>query len=434
MLNPNAKIDIHKVRYQVVKQALAETKYQQTHDDVTALIIWWDGNITREQLLTVLPHQRISRIPGMDLLCFKSVTFKALNQLRNIFSKTYNFYPTTYLLPFQFSDFQKEHLKIAAKNGCPITWIFKPRSGCCGNGIKLIQNSFEVSEPSNSGVIQKYVSPFLIDGYKFDFRLYIFLATTEPFTAYIYKEGLARFCSQPYSAPTRENLSDKFCHLTNTSVNVSNDATNVEICQLASTVFNKIKSKDQRGNVLWQRIKEVAALVMLAQYTNIMEQIKLQENENRSKQKSSNLGSPGPSVPFTRKFFHIIGIDIMLSEDCEPILLEMNDRPSMCVTYDIENTLKTQLIKDALNILTIDGKPPPSNAKFGGWEQILPVNESTPFGQTVKKVFYRIQQKTNNSNHSTPSTKIFYPRETRFSRSRAHVKYYKESSLPPLHQ
>lgn len=428
MIDLNAKIDTQRVRYPVVKQALSQTKYQQTHDDVTALLIWWDGNINSNQLLNVLPHQRISRFPGMDFICYKSTTFKSLNYMRSIFPRTYSFYPTTYLLPYQFSDFQKEHLKIAASTGHPITWIFKPRSGCCGNGIKLIQNSFEVSEPSNSGVIQKYVSPYLLDSYKFDFRFFIFIATSNPFTAYIYNEGLARFCSQPYSPPTKENLSDRFCHLTNTAVNVNNGNSTVEICQLASTVIEKIKSNDDRGNMLWRKIKEVAALVLLSQYKNIMEQIKIQENENRSKQKTS-LGSPSLPVPFDRKFFHVIGIDVMLNENCEPILLEMNDRPSMCVTYELENKLKTKLIFDVLNILTVDGKPPPPTAEFGGWEQILPVDDSNPFSKVVNRINSKIQQKSN-SIQIMPKQKLFFPRETKFSRTRGHVNYFK--GLPSL--
>ena len=160
-----------------------------------------------------------------------------------------------------------------------------------------------------------------------------------------------------------------------------------------------------------------------------MEQIKIQENENRSKQKPP-LGSPAPPVPFDRKFFHIIGIDIMLNENCDPILLEMNDRPSMCVTYDIENTLKTNLIKDALNILTVDGKPPPPNTKLGGWEPILPVDDSNPFSLTVNRIMAKIQQKSSNSVQLVTNKKIFLPQKNKFSRTRGHASYFK--GLPSL--
>ncbi|OHT04804.1 Tubulin-tyrosine ligase family protein [Tritrichomonas foetus] len=429
MLPNHTKIDVQKVRYPVVKQAFLSTNYIQTKDDVTALIVWHDGFIPKSTFLNILPHQRVSKIPGMDFLCFKSTTFKALNHMRALFPKTYNFFPITFLLPFQFAEFQKEHLKIAASTGIPVTWIFKPKSGCCGNGIKLIQNSFEVADSSFSGVIQKYVPPYLIDGFKFDFRIYIFIATIEPFTCYIYNDGVARFCSQAYNAPTKDNLNDKFSHLTNTAINVGNSETSHEILQLVSKVISKIKEMDPRGNVLWRRIKEVAALVMLAQYNNIIEQIKQQETENRTKQRIP-CSSPGPNVPFNKKFFHLIGIDIMLNENCEPIILEMNDRPSMCVTFDIENTLKTKIVEDILKIITLDGSPPSPNAQFGGWEQILPVVEpNSPFSKTVQNV---LAKSIKNTNPTMP--KRVYPRDVIIWKKRASSKSYRGSSiLPPLH-
>lgn len=423
MLPPKTKVDTTKVRYPVVKQAFSTSKIQETHDDVTALIIWWDGFIPKNEFLKVQPYQRISKVPGMDFLCYKSTTFKTLNQLRMTFPKLYNFFPVTYLLPMQFQAFQQDHLKTTASQGYPDTWIYKPHSGCCGKGIRLIQNSFEVSDQSKSGIIQRYIPPYLIGGYKFDFRFYIFLATTDPYTACIYKEGLARFCSQPYSPPCKENLQQVYSHLTNTAVNVQNQTDKVNILKLASETMNKIKEQDQRGNNLWNRIKEVASLVMMAQYNNIMEQINLQESENRVKQQNPS-GAPCPDVPFSRKYFHIIGIDIMINEDCEPILLEMNDRPSLCVTFDIENTLKTKLISDVLKLITIDGKPPSSNATLGGWEQILPSERNN--------LFDRIQRQSKKASQVNSKTNKFYPRDTNYWRSKARMIYCKESALPPL--
>ena len=37
--------------------------------------------------------------------------------------------------------------------------------------------------------------------------------------AFICKEGLARFCTQRYQMPTRENLKNEYMHLTNYSIN-----------------------------------------------------------------------------------------------------------------------------------------------------------------------------------------------------------------------
>ena len=51
--------------------------------------------------------------------------------------------------------------------------------------------------PKNKSlVVQKYVHlPHLINGLKFDIRMYVFVASFYPLRVYIYDEGLARFAS-----------------------------------------------------------------------------------------------------------------------------------------------------------------------------------------------------------------------------------------------
>lgn len=45
--------------------------------------------------------------------------------------------------------------------------------------------------------MQKYIEkPYLINGLKFDFRVYVLLAGCDPLRIYVYKEGLARFATQ----------------------------------------------------------------------------------------------------------------------------------------------------------------------------------------------------------------------------------------------
>lgn len=72
-------------------------------------------------------------------------------------------------------------------------------------------------------VIQKYIeNPLLIDGLKFDLRIYIFLASTNPLKIYIHEEGLARFATKKYEIPNEENISSAYTHLTNYSLNKKN--------------------------------------------------------------------------------------------------------------------------------------------------------------------------------------------------------------------
>ena len=61
--------------------------------------------------------------------------------------------------------------------------------------------------------------PYLVDGFKFDLRIYVMLFGVNPLRVYIYKEGLARFATVEYESPTPLNLANLFMHLTNYAIN-----------------------------------------------------------------------------------------------------------------------------------------------------------------------------------------------------------------------
>jgi hypothetical protein len=200
----------------------------------------------------------------------------------------------------------------------------KPENGCCGTGIRLIQQPFDVVGDSSSAVVQKYVTPYLVDGYKFDFRFFLLIADLQPFTCYVYQEGIARFCTKPYHYPSPRNLSERFRHITNTAVNVENtSASRTDFTKLASVVIAQLGIHG-----LWERIKNVATLTLLALYPQILSAV-IRHGGRR----------PAQIDPF-HGFFHILGIDILVNEMGEPVVLELNDRPSMKVTFQFEHALK----------------------------------------------------------------------------------------------
>jgi tubulin polyglutamylase TTLL6/13 len=45
------------------------------------------------------------------------------------------------------------------------------------------------------------------------------IAGTDPLRIYVYNEGLARFCTEPYQTPKSDNLDNKYMHLTNYAIN-----------------------------------------------------------------------------------------------------------------------------------------------------------------------------------------------------------------------
>ncbi len=75
------------------------------------------------------------------------------------------------------------------------SWICKPASSSQGKGIFITQDISEIPTRTQM-VVSEYVNkPLLIDGYKFDLRVYVALTSINPLRLYIYQDGLARFAT-----------------------------------------------------------------------------------------------------------------------------------------------------------------------------------------------------------------------------------------------
>ena len=71
-------------------------------------------------------------------------------------------------------------------------------------------------------IVSRYIpNPMLINGLKFDIRIYVLVSCFDPWRIYVYNEGLTRFASEPYDVKSVKN--NRFAHLTNYSINKKND-------------------------------------------------------------------------------------------------------------------------------------------------------------------------------------------------------------------
>lgn len=67
----------------------------------------------------------------------------------------------------------------------------------------------------------------LIDGRKFDLRLYVLVTSMEPLRVYLFEEGLVRLSTKRY---TLKNLRSRYTHLTNYSINKKSGSFKVHEC------------------------------------------------------------------------------------------------------------------------------------------------------------------------------------------------------------
>ena len=87
---------------------------------------------------------------------------------------------------------------------------------CGGTGIKIVNNKDNIPNHSDM-IVQKYIeNPHLINGTKYDLRIYVLLTSVNPLHIYLFDEGHTRFATMPYD---RKKLSNLFAHLTNYSLN-----------------------------------------------------------------------------------------------------------------------------------------------------------------------------------------------------------------------
>uniref|UniRef100_A0A9L0I5S3 Tubulin tyrosine ligase like 11 n=1 Tax=Equus asinus TaxID=9793 RepID=A0A9L0I5S3_EQUAS len=155
------------------------------------------------------------------------------------------------------------------------TFIVKPDGGCQGDGIYLIKDPNDIrlagTLQSRPAVVQEYIcKPLLIDKLKFDIRLYVLLKSLDPLEIYIAKDGLSRFCTEPYQEPSPKNLHHIFMHLTNYSLNihsgnfVHSDSTSTGSKRTFSSILCRLSSKGVDIKKVWSDIISLVIKTVIA--------------------------------------------------------------------------------------------------------------------------------------------------------------------------
>eukprot|EP00051_Salpingoeca_urceolata_P010484 m.128176 g.128176 ORF g.128176 m.128176 type:complete len:868 (-) comp16729_c0_seq1:43-2646(-) len=321
-----------------------------------------------------------------------------LSRMQAMFPDEFDFVPRTWACPDQlaeFREFHKEHYGTTTNNTAPQhddqpkkkppVYIVKPDSGSQGDGIFLVSSPRELVLAKKAGVtkpavVQEYLdSPLLIDGYKFDLRVYVLLLAVSPKPVFhVFREGMARFCTVPYEAPTAKNFSTVYMHLTNYSLNKKSEGyvhvgddgdspggASTEVHdddgdagqgegskRTISSVIARLEADGHDMSNFWDSIDDIVCKTMLSLAPLAA-----------SNMEQTFAGMKRQDWPHC---FQVLGFDIIFDSEMKPYLLEINANPSLRVDFDepveggttrlvpspVDELIKIPMLAQSLQIVT----------------------------------------------------------------------------------
>jgi hypothetical protein len=96
--------------------------------------------------------------------------------------------------------------------------------------------------------------------------------------------------------------------------------------------------------------------------------------------KSPHRGTPGIAISKpartekarpAKRYFHLCGMDVLLTADLDPMVLELNDRPSLSVTVPFDYDLKVKMMRDCFFHVAPGGECR-GECDESDWQQIFP--------------------------------------------------------------
>ena len=154
-------------------------------------LYWADLSIDSDFVTKMKSHQKVNHFPNMNCLSRKDKLCMNLSRMLRFFDSEYDFFPKTWILPEDWSALRTEMCWNANA-----TYIVKPEASSQGRGIFLIKSISNICSTERY-VVQRYIlNPYLIDGLKFDLRLYVLVYGCDPLRIYLFKEGLARLSTE----------------------------------------------------------------------------------------------------------------------------------------------------------------------------------------------------------------------------------------------
>ena len=340
----------------------------------------WSKHQNELQMQGLNCLQKVNHFPHSWCIGRKDRLVRTLQAMYRLHGQEFNFHPASFILPSEREAAHRQiamDIKAAAQRGgtkdrsnaAGGLWIIKPVASSCGRGIQVISGSQVVALHKNKKLlVQKYIAdPYLIEGNKFDLRMYVLVTGVDPMRVYIFKEGLTRISTSSYSL---KNIDNKFAHLTNYSINkkskdfkaasesfagpsgdgkaAADDNCETEGFKWSLTAFKKWLAKkegDAKAEEAFRKVDDLLVKTMISAESTITPQ--LHSNAN-----------------YRSNCFELFGVDVLLDVKLQPHLIEVNISPSLAGSSPLDKRIKGTLIADIMHTLGIYPHDPKILKKF----------------------------------------------------------------------
>lgn len=370
-----------KILFETVRCAMKELGININDEDNQAMLVWFDTIKDTDYFSQLMPWQIVNRIPNINVICRKASFVRCIQRINTFFKGKFSFLPRSFILPLHNTQFTNVLQKVPNNK----TYIVKSDGGALGQGIVVIHPGEPYEPTLHLSIAQEYIESYLVDGYKFDLRVYVLVIPTKVPKIYVYRDGIARFCSSP------ANENTPFSQLTNTAVNRKNP--NVCISSITRTiknVFAQIQKTDPRFNSakMWNDIDEAIGLTVLSS-TGIV---------------NSGINCKMQQTGLPYRSFQLLGFDVLIAQNFKPYILEVNYRPSLEADTDIEKKLKIKMLKDLMSIAILP---------FSEIESLIRSrnNKNSPKDQQKSTSKY-VSKSSLNKSYSIASSSSFYSNDS----------------------
>lgn len=324
----------------LIRNTLEDNGFRESLNRKQPWTLLWGVSTLKSQVYhSLTKYQKVNHFPRSVEITRKDCLCKNMSKMQTIYGRRhFDFVPQTFVLP------QELHLLTEAAEKDPDKyWIVKPSAAAQGRGIFVTNDIGDIPEGTQC-IASRYISdPLLIDGYKFDLRIYLAITSINPLRLYVFEDGLARFATCKYSPPVASNKKNRYIHLTNYSVNKHNKDFQFNENPTEDGVGSKWSLKafmrylEKRGvntKMLWARIDEILIKTMLSVEPLIK-------------------SSCDMYVPYEGNCFELLGFDILLDSSFTPWLLEVNLSPSLNCDSPLDHKIKGELIADLFTLIGI---------------------------------------------------------------------------------